>query len=105
MQLFVVIDTQLWLGPSHIITTKLHYYNYNWMEFQVVNYFLIVTHVHILSNCFPSLLSVTSCPYLSSQQKEVKGNSLRECKCEQQPRNIDCLEFYPVVIYSSAISW
>jgi len=38
-------DAQMWLGPAHIITAKLRYYNYNWLDFLAVNYCLIVAHV------------------------------------------------------------
>jgi hypothetical protein len=50
-------DAQLWLALSHIITAKLCYYNYAWIDFLAVNYCLIVAHVRLLSL---SLLSLTA---------------------------------------------
>jgi hypothetical protein len=43
------MDAQLWLDSTHIITAKLHYYNSAFIDFDAVNYFLIVAHVCLLS--------------------------------------------------------
>ncbi|KAI0295735.1 hypothetical protein BC826DRAFT_1104136 [Russula brevipes] len=47
-------DAQLWLDSTHIITAKLHYHNSTFIDFDAVNYFLIVAHVHASScSCRP----------------------------------------------------